>query len=267
MQSSARVCFRAAGPEPHGVAPMPENSRKFLWLAVAVSLFTLIVVGAAFLVFAPGKSPSQAPFDLKGKAESRQESPQDYLANPPEAPSITKTTGAGDIIIVYGNDPSASTTIPPAETPQKPATTTIVVSPPQQAAPSATTSKPAAKAVTQPAVKPVTTTTIAKPQTTTTIAKAAPATKAPAKTAPTVSPPVAGDYWIQAGSFSVKDNADALKAAFAAKSLPAVITVRDIDGKSRYIVKVGPYSNRAEAGRWLSAAKSVKGAEQAWITQ
>ena len=266
MQSSARVHFRAAGPEPHGVARMPENSRKFLWLAAAVSLFTLIVVGAAFLIFAPGKSPSQAPFDLKGKAEPRQESPQDYLANPPEAPSITKTTGAGDIIIVYGNDPSASTTVLPAEVPQKPATTTIVVSPTQQAAPSATTVKPAAKAVTQPAVKPVTTTTIAKPATTT-IAKAPPTAKPPAKAAPTASPPVAGDYWIQAGSFSVKDNADALKAAFAAKSLPAVITVRDIDGKSRYIVKVGPYSNRAEAGKWLSAAKSVKGAEQAWITQ
>lgn len=243
---------------------MPENSRKFLWLAAAVSLFILIVVGAAFLIFAPGKSSSQVPFDLKGKAEPRQESPQDYLANPPEAPAITKTTGAGDIIIVYGNDPSASTTVPPAEAQQKPATTTIVVaptqlsSPAQSATPSATTVKPAAKAVAPP---------VAKPATTTTIAKVTPTTKAPAKAAPLPSPPVAGDYWIQAGSFSVKDNADALKAAFSGKSLPAVITVKDIDGKSRYIVKVGPYPTRTEASKWLSAAKSVKGAEQAWITQ
>ena len=274
MQSSAPKNSRAAGPGPHGVACMPENSRKFLWLAAAVSLFTLIVVGAAFLIFAPGKSSAQVPFDLKGKAEPRQESPQDYLANPPEAPAITKTTSAGDIIIVYGNDPSAPTTVPPAEAQQKPATTTIVVAPTQLSSPtqSATTTKKAPASA--PPTTPVTTVksaakTVAppviKPATPTTIAKVTPTTKAPAKAAP--SQPVAGDYWIQAGSFSVKDNADALKAAFSGKSLPAVIMVKDIDGKSRYIVKVGPYSTRAEASKWLSAAKSVKGAEQAWITQ
>ncbi len=213
---------------------MPENSRKFLWLAAAVSLFILIVVGAAFLIFAPGKSSSQVPFDLKGKAEPRQESPQDYLANPPEAPAITKTTGAGDIIIVYGNDPSASTTVPPAEAQQKPVTTTIVVSPsqsapttnPAPAAPSTTpvtTVKPVAKTAAPPAAKPATTTTIAKASST---------AQAPATVAPAPSQPVAGDYWIQAGSFSVKDNADALKAAFAAKSLPAVIAVKDVDARA-----------------------------------
>lgn len=212
---------------------MPENSRKFLWLAAAVSLFALVVIGAAFFLFAPGKSAVQVPFDLKGKAEPRQESPQDYLADAPAAPVTTQTTSAGDIIIVYGNDPSAPAATPPAEA--KPATTTIYVS---------------------PAAKPVTTT----------VAKVTTTTKAPVKAAPAPQP-ATGDYWIQAGSFSVKDNADALKTAFVNKSLPAVITVRDIDGKSRYIVKVGPYPSRAEANKWLSAAKSVKGAEQAWITQ
>jgi cell division protein FtsN len=246
---------------------MPENSRKFLWLAAAVSLFTLVVIGAAFLIFAPGKTSSQAPFDLRGKAEARQDAPQDYLANPPEAPSITQTTSAGDIIIVYGNDPSAPTTVAPASTQQKPATTTIVVSPQTTPATPATTAPaPAAKAVASPTAKAVTP-QAAKPVTTTTIAKVTTTTKAPAKIAAPTTPPQSGDFWIQAGSFSVKDNADSLKSAFAAKSLPAVITVKDIDGKSRYIVRVGPYSTRTEASKWLSAAKSVKGAEQAWITQ
>ena len=79
--------------------------------------------------------------------------------------------------------------------------------------------------------------------------------------------PATGDYWIQAGSFSVKDNADALKSTMAGNSLPTVITVKDIDGKSRYIVRVGPYPTRTEATKWLTKVKSVKGAEQSWITQ
>jgi len=238
---------------------MPENSKKFLWLAAAVSLFALIVIAAAFFLFAPGKSAEQAPFDLSGKAESRQESPEDFVADTPLAPSTTQTTSTGDIIIVYGNDPSAPAALPPADA--KPASTTIYVSPPA----TQTTIKPAEQPKTSPArAQPAVQAPPPKPAAT--VAKVTTTTKAPAKTTAAVQP-AAGDYWIQAGSFSVKDNADALKAAFLSKSLPAVITVRDIDGKSRYIVKVGPYPSRADASKWLSAAKSVKGAEQAWITQ
>lgn len=244
---------------------MAENSKKLLWLAAAVSLFVLVVVGAAFLLFSPGKSVEEVPFDLTGKAEPRQDSPQDFLADAPTDPSTTKTTSGGDIIIVYGNDPSGQSSAPVEQA--KPATTTIYVTPsPTPSAPSAATPsaipaapvetpkavqpKPVQKAPSTPAVKP-TATTIAK---------------APAKAAPAAQPST-GEYWIQAGSFSVKTNADSLKSAFTEKSLPAVITVKDIDGKSRYNVRVGPYPTRAEAGKWLSAAKSVKGAEQAWITQ
>ncbi|HWR12306.1 MAG TPA: SPOR domain-containing protein [Rectinemataceae bacterium] len=259
---------------------MAENSRKLLWLAAAVSLFVLVVVGAAFLIFAPGKSAEQVPLDLTGKAEPRQDNPQDFLADTPSDPSTTQTTSSGDIIIVYGNDPSGQPSSP-AEA-AKPATTTIYVTPsetPTTVAPTATPKTAPATPATTPAVAPKTVQKApsAAPAPAKTPAPAAPASKpatttaakAPAQTtkaAPSVQPST-GDYWIQAGSFSVKANADSLKGAFSEKSLPAVITVKDIDGKSRYNVRVGPYATRSEASKWLSAAKSVKGAEQAWITQ
>lgn len=248
---------------------MPENTKKFLWLAAAVSLFALLVVGAAFLLFAPTKTTGQAPFDLKGKAESKQESPQDFLANAPVESGTTQTTSpSGDIIIVYGNNTDGKTSAAPAETKQKPSTTTIVVAPPattataittttvkQVEAPKASQIAPAAKTVVQPAAKAPAVTAKPKP------APAAAPVKSPAPKAE------AGDYWIQAGSFSVKDNADALKSSFKDKGLPTAVTVKDTDGKSRYLVKIGPYPSREEANKWLSAVKSVKGAEKAWITQ
>ncbi len=242
----------------------PENSRKFLWLAAAVSLFVLIVVGAAFLIFSPGKSASKEPFDLGGKTEERQENPQDYLANAPSDPSTTQTTSSGDIIIVYGNDQNGAA---PTQAPSaQPATTTIYVEPAAPAAALApttpTTVKPASAAQAVPAAKPA-----AAPASKVTTTTKAPAAKAPVTKAAPASQPATGDYWIQAGSFSVKNNADALKSTMAGSSLPAVITVKDIDGKSRYIVKVGPYPTRAEATKWLPKVKSVKGAEQSWITQ
>ena len=45
------------------------------------------------------------------------------------------------------------------------------------------------------------------------------------------------------------------------------ISVRDKGGKSFFVVKAGPYANKAEAGKHLAAVRLVKGAEQSWITQ
>ncbi len=214
---------------------MSEQSRKVLALALGVSFFALIVVLAAFFLFSPGKGDDSAPFSIGAKAEPRQKNPSDYLANAPQDSMNTQTTSAGDIIIVYGNEPSrpgdakASSSSP----------TTIVVS---------------------PSTKSASPTPSAAPTT------LAPAT-APSAAATAKDAPVSGDYWIQAGSFSVKNNADALKALFEQRKLPVSILVKEVDGKSRYTVRVGPYPSRAEASKWLSAAKSVKGAEQSWITQ
>ncbi len=256
---------------------MSEQSRKVLWLALGVSFFALIVVLAAFFLFSPGKGEASAPFSIGGKTEARQENPSDYLADAPQDSMTTQTTSAGDIIIVYGNEPSKTeaaqpsssspTTIvlSPSTTSPSPASTTPAASAPA-AAPAAAKTAPAPVAKT---TSPAASTTQSKP-TTTTVAKPAsakPAATAPA--APTVvkSAPASGDYWIQAGSFSVKSNADALKSLFEQKNLPVAIQVKEVDGKSRYSVRVGPYPSRAEASKWLSAAKSVKGAEQSWITQ
>lgn len=247
---------------------MAENSKKFLWLGAAVSVFALIVVGAAFLLFSPGKSAREAPLDMAGKAEPRQDFPQDYVADaPPSDNLVTSTTSAGDIIIVYGNDQNSGGDA--KATQAKPAATTIYVTPS-----STTTIRPAAQPIQQsapsvtkaaPKTVPISPTTVAPAAPKVSPAPVPPTTvKAPSKVAPT---PASGDFWIQTGSFSVRDNANALKSSLAGKSLPAVILIKDIDGKSRYIVRVGPYASRAEASKWLSAAQSVKGAEKAWITQ
>lgn len=250
---------------------MSEHSKKVLWLALAVSLFALVVVAAAFFLFSPGKESSSAPFALNGKTEARQETPSDYLADSPQDSLSTQTTSSGDIIIVYGNDPgSTNTTAAPNAAPSSP--TTIVVSPvaktPSTTLPPATTTT--VKPSTPTTVKPVSTTAVAKPAPAAPKASTTPATNAPKAStppAPVAAKSSSGDYWIQAGSFSVKNNADALKALIEQKKLPVSIQVKEVDGKSRYTVRVGPYPSRTEASKWLSAAKSVKGAEQSWITQ
>lgn len=220
---------------------MPEQSKKWLWIALSASAFALVVIGAAFLFFAPVKSSSPVPFDIRGKAEPRKEEPGEYLANEPPGMVTTQTT-SGDIIIVYGNEPT-STTLAPAQAPAPVTTTTLA-----KAAPVTTT-----------VPKPVTT-TVPKPVATPTTVK---------KALPPPSPAASGSsFWIQAGSFKARDSADTLKAAFAEKGMVASIVVKDIDGKSYYQVKVGPYASRDEAKKWLTTVRAVPGSSQeAFVTQ
>lgn len=272
---------------------MSDNSRKFLWLAVAVSVFTLVILGAAFLIFSIPKSSGQAPFSLGKKAEPRTEEPGDYLADlPSEIPSsdTTGTTSAGDIVIVYGNDPNSQT---PGTQPAAPPSTTIIVAPPATPSSSPVPSQAPATPATSPAVPkapvankaptpapsaaPAAKTTAPAATPTTTAAKTSPKPAAQPPAAATVpaaatavaktATPPAGDFWIQAGSFSVKDNADSLKATIQAKNLPAIVGVKDINGKSYYTVKIGPYQSREEATKWLSAVKAVEGAGKSFVTQ
>lgn len=240
---------------------MPVNTKKFLWLALAVSVFALVVLGAAFLLFAPSKTAAEPPFDLKGKAEPKQENPQDYLANPPPVQDSSSAGKTGDIIIVYGNNPETTTTVGSTAaqqgtggdaTKQKSATTTVVVVPP------ATTPKAVQPSPVQPSPKP------AAPATST----IKPAPKTSATTVVPAAKSAPGDFWIQAGSFRTKSSADSLKDAFREKGIVAAIAVKDINGKSYYQVKVGPYPSRDEAKKWLLTVKSVPGASaEAFITQ
>lgn len=237
---------------------MPEKTKKFLWMAAAVGVFALIVLGAAFLIFTPSKKSENTPFDLKGTAESRQDEPQDFLANPPET-TIQQTTPSGDIIIVYGNNPeTTATTIP------KPSSTTIIVTPtqsPSTTLPPTTTTVPAVK----PAPAKTATPTTVKPAPSTVPAPATPTTIPTKTAAPTTA---SGDFWIQAGSFRAKESADVLKASFKDKGLTATIAVKDISGKSYYQVRVGPYPSREEAKKWLGTVKTVPGASaEAFVTQ
>lgn len=76
--------------------------------------------------------------------------------------------------------------------------------------------------------------------------------------APAVNPPAAAakeKYFVQAGSFQSKDDAEKLKAKLAFSGMEAGIQTADIPGKGVwYRVRLGPYAEN-EAGRTIAALK------------
>jgi DedD protein len=96
--------------------------------------------------------------------------------------------------------------------------------------------------------------------------KAAPAAApAPAKPAPQAKP-ARDSYWVQTGSFSAQARAEGARELLAAKGIASVIENRDVDGKTWFRVRVGPYTSQNEADYWLSLIKNIQGFEgsQVW---
>ncbi len=218
---------------------MSAENKKLLWISISACVFVLVLAGTGFFLFAPRKGGATAPATIGNTAAPKAADPQDFLQAPPPLPAADQTKGPdGGVVVIYGDKP-APPPLPAA--PANPAALAGAV--PAAAAPA---NPAAAKAITKaPAPVP---------------AKAA----LPPKTTKKVK---VSEYWIQAASFSSRGRADELRDLLAAKGIATLISVKDIDGKSWYRVRVGPYTAKTEAEGWLGRLKGLPNCSEAYVAK
>jgi DedD protein len=233
---------------------MPVNTKKLLWISLAVCGFVAIVLAAALLLFAPTKGSTQAPFDTQTNTGQTSSSTQDSVAVPSTAAGKAGTGRSGDVFIVYGDNQTTTTTS--ASSLGQTGTTVIVV--PTTVSPAKTPSTTLQSKSVVPSTTPVT--VQKKAATTVTTVRLVTETK-PTNTLQQ-SQTATGGYWIQTGSFGTKSVADSLKATFTKHGISAIVSKKDIGGKSYYQVKAGPYSTKDEAKKMLESVKKVPGSSQ-----
>ena len=160
------------------------------------------------------------------------------------------------------SSPSTSTVARPAQTTTTPSTSTSTASAtPTQTAPSAS----------QTASKPSTASTPAKTTTTPAQTASRPAQTTPVQTTPVaLSQPAAqtkvnNDFWVQTGAFSTIASAEGVKQTLASKGITSIIENGNIDGRTLFRVRVGPYTTRNEANYWLALIKSMDGFEDSQV--
>jgi len=230
---------------------MSAEGKKLLWISIAAVVFVLLVLATGFWLLSPKKGGAQAPATIGNSAPPKAQDPQDYLSAPPPAPTLEQPRNQdGGMIIVYGDKPSLPAAAAGAQRPADSATPSAAATP---AAPAAST-KDAAEKAAQSAAK----------------AAAAPVAgqkTALAAKAMSAAPAKAAEYWIQAASFTSRGRADELKQGLAEKGIAALISVKDISGKSYYRVRIGPYSVKAEADDWLSRLKGLPGSAEAYVSK
>ena len=192
--------------------------------------------------------------------------------------SVTQpTTAAVPSTAPAGRAANQSTTTTPA----RPAQTTTTPSP-TTTSPSQTSSTPArtTNSSSQAATTPAQTTTTPSPNTST----PARTTTAPAQTSATtvqttMTPAVStvsqsipetqtrayNDYWVQTGAFSTILLAEAVKETLASKGITSIIENANVNGRTLFRVRVGPYTSQNEANYWLALIKSMDGFEDSQV--
>ncbi|MFP3091295.1 SPOR domain-containing protein [Treponema sp. TIM-1] len=271
------------------------EKRKLLLIAISVGIFLVIVIGASILMFSPKKPIPPAvtgtsrpiPPGNTGEIRSGQTPPvrvdvTDMVKNPDEfkglqVPPASSTTQEnnnhiyinGEPININGEfisgEPSADGTgtrtnlvinIPSPKTPVVPAPAKPVAAPAEPAKPAV--SAPRTKPNPPPAAK------------STPAAKSVPAAKsAPAAAPRTPAQSASGrtNFWVQTGAFSTQSRAEGVKETLAAKGITSIIENRNVDGKTFYRVRVGPYTSNTEAAYWLTLIKQINGFEDSQIWQ
>jgi DedD protein len=92
-------------------------------------------------------------------------------------------------------------------------------------------------------------------------------TKPAVQAKPPVQTKTFTDYWVQTGAFSAKHNAENVKQTLASKGISSIIENREIDIKTWYQVRVGPYTSENEAKYWLTLVQAIDGFAGSQIRQ
>ena len=203
--------------------------------------------------------------------------PTEWVKNPQtvqglQPPPATVPASRGDVIIVYGDNTVTSKTAgaaPGAST--DPNSVVIQVPSPQATAPVNPGTTTTGSAGTTQAIETKTTSTptntvqITQTKTVTT-AKNPAESPAPKTTATKGTAKTYTDYWVQTGAYSTKARAEAVKEQLQTKGITSVLDIKDVNGKTYYRVRIGPYTTQKEAQYWLSLVKNIDGFSESYIS-
>jgi DedD protein len=239
---------------------MEKEQKKLLLVAVSTGVFLLVTIAAAIIMLTPKIQPQDAVFSSAGyftgptkPVETANDNPSQPVINNSQETKIYIDGNTDPISVDRNNGDSLTIQIPKPSTPAVPdSPNTLTSSAVKTQTSAATTEKPA---VAQPAKTQVTTAAKSSTKKTTTASSGKSASK------------TINDYWIQTGAFSAMIKAEDVKETLSSKGLTSIIENREIEGKTLYRVRLGPYTSEKEANYWLTLVKAIDGFGDSQVRQ
>jgi len=228
------------------------EKQKIFWVILSVTVFVVVVLVAGLFLL---KHDSSGMAASPRAAEPAAAAPSGGTATPYGLYEFGRdaTTAEGDTEVlrfVIGGDAAspaagaATGTAAAAEPAAEPAA--VAAAPSKAATPSAAT----AATPSAPAAKPAAT-------------AAKPAAAAAAKPAAASG---ASQYWIQTGSYRSQTRAEELSRSLAASGLPGRVFSYLKESETYFRVRIGPYTNKQEAEKFLAIVRRMQGLEASYIS-
>jgi cell division protein FtsN len=104
-----------------------------------------------------------------------------------------------------------------------------------------------------------------KPKLAAPAAKAAPAAR-PAPVRPAVKTVKTVEYWIQTGSYKSQSRAEDLAKLLSDKGLAGRVSSFTAKKEGWFRVRIGPYTNKAEAEKFLAIVKQIQGLQASYLS-
>lgn len=225
------------------------EQQKVLIVIVSVALFVAAVVGIGLIFFYPRAEVSpDAPLRIvqEPSVESRRQfDPIEYLRSPEvERPEFVPRPPEddNDLIIVFDDDDPPDPR-EPRETPEP----SVPRDPSPEPAPAPEPREPAPR---PPAERP---------------ARPAPAPPPPREPEPRQVRVT--EYWIQVIASPSRDRVEQARVTLEERGLRGRITTRTVDNTVFYRLRVGGYSERAEAEKFLAWIREIEGFSQSYISE
>lgn len=298
------------------------EEKRILWISAAVGIFLLIVIGAAWILYAPHKNADSASILTQEQNENTwiltpqasgsalAEAPKEEVPARPAgtAPAVlpsdaavsneisdqANTVQSKDLTIISNNttvfakdgvttiDLTASGRAPEQQAIEAPAGSenardvkTVV---PAQSDNEVGAAETAQTRNVKPATAGTQSAQSTQAQKSAPSAQKAAAAKPANSAAKSTGKPKAAAaktasvpdrFWVQAASFTDKENAENARSILANEKIPAeVFTYRDKNGKTFYRLRVGPYTTESEAQYWNSRIKLIEhfSSTQSYVT-
>ncbi len=211
-----------------------------------MTVFLLVVVGIGIIWLYPGP---QQPLTVETPASSREAGaefdPVEWVRSEQESPGLDEVSPEeGDdenFVVVYGESDDEPETVKPEVQEEAAEERSQELTPGPETSPEKTS-------VTPPTTEP----------------QPVREQKPPAPVTRTVT---VKEYWIQAGSYTSRTRADRIKDELDELGLSGRILSKDVDGTQYYRVRIGPYSQKAEADKFLTWVKEKDAFENSYISE
>ena len=251
------------------------EKQKVFWVVLAVSVFVVVVlivgvlllrqhsVGAPRTTITPMNDSGSQVYEYQreapltppaGSAPGAAPGSSSGSGTQPAAPG----TGDQQTMHFYIGEGAPSSSNPSAGAPPAAGAPTAPGAPSTAPSATGTTTTPAAPSAAPARVPPASSAVSSAP--------AGVRPKPPRAAAAAAAAKKVTQYWIQAGAYKSQDKAEELVKLLDGKGISSRVFSYASRSDTWYRVRVGPYINRGEAGKFLSLVKQVQGLEESYIS-